>query len=208
LLAPLEQAHIHTADSLQKHVDFGAWFAAMAAGYLLSKLVPGAKKALGAVTAISLKALGAVTVILLAALAALLTFRVTIPQATGLYGWPNSRQEAALLRPWAQHANILAENSYIWSYSLGPAIPFQSWYNTWSMVYVDPSSGRTLTGPPAYQDAIAHHYFGTVALVYGTTGQLDEQLVADMKKAGGYIRVVHVRYGAQWFDVFHDVRER
>jgi hypothetical protein len=67
LLAPLEQAHIHTADSLQKHVDFGAWFAAMAAGYLLSSLVPGAKKALGAVTAISLKTLGAAIVISLAA---------------------------------------------------------------------------------------------------------------------------------------------
>ena len=208
LLAPLEQAHMHTADSLHKHVDFGAWFAAMAAGYLLSKLVPAAKKTLGAVTAISLKALGAVTVISLAAVAALLTVRVTIPQANGLYGWPNSSQEVALLRPWAQHANILAEDSYIWSYSLGPAIPFQSWYNTWSLSYVDPSSGRTLTGPPAYQDAIAHHYFGTVALVYGDTGQLDQQLVADMKNAGGYIRVVHVRYGRQWFDVFHDVRER
>jgi dolichyl-phosphate-mannose-protein mannosyltransferase len=208
LLAPLEQAHIHTADSLQKHVDFGAWFAAMAAGYLLSKLVPGAKKALGAVTAISLKALSATTVILLAAIVAVLTVRVTIPQATGLYRWPNSSQEVALLRPWAQHANILAENSYIWSYSLGPAIPFQSWSNTWSLSYVDPSSGRTLTGPPAFQAAIAHHYFGTVALVYGTTGKLDEQLVADMKNAGGYIRVVHVRYGAQWFDVFHDVKER
>ena len=207
LLAPLEQAHIHTADSLQKHVDFGAWFAAMAAGYLLSSLVPGAKKALGAVTAISLKTLGAAIVISLAAVAALLTFRVTIPQANGLYGWPNSSQEVALLRPWAQHANILAEDSYIWSYSLGPAVPFQSWSNTWSLYYVDPSSGRTLTGPAAYQDAIAHHYFGTVALVYGTTGQLDEQLVADMKSAG-YIRVVHVRYGAQWFDVFHDVREK
>jgi hypothetical protein len=208
LLAPLEQAHIHTTDSLQKHVDFGAWFAAMAAGYLLSRLFPVAKKALGAVTAISLKALGAVTAISLAAVAALLTARVTMPQANALYGWPNSSQQVALLRPWAQHANILGEDSYIWSYSLGPAIPFERWSNTWSLYYVDPSSGRALTGPSAYQDAIAHHYFGTIALVYGTTGQLDKQLVADMKNAGGYLRVVHVRYGAQWFDVFHDMRLR
>ena len=38
LLAPADQARIQTATSLNKHVDFGAWFAAIAAGYLLSPL--------------------------------------------------------------------------------------------------------------------------------------------------------------------------
>jgi len=33
LIVPLEQARIHTLTSLNKHIDFGAWFAAMAAGY-------------------------------------------------------------------------------------------------------------------------------------------------------------------------------
>jgi hypothetical protein len=33
VLVPLEQARIHTLTSLNKHVDFGAWFAAVAAGY-------------------------------------------------------------------------------------------------------------------------------------------------------------------------------
>ena len=36
LLAPADQARIQTTTSLNKHVDFGAWFAAIAAGYLLS----------------------------------------------------------------------------------------------------------------------------------------------------------------------------
>ena len=36
LLAPADQARIQTTVSLNKHVDFGAWFAAIAAGYLLS----------------------------------------------------------------------------------------------------------------------------------------------------------------------------
>jgi uncharacterized membrane protein YjjB (DUF3815 family) len=33
VLVPLEQARIHTLTSLNKHVDLGAWFAAVAAGY-------------------------------------------------------------------------------------------------------------------------------------------------------------------------------
>ena len=37
LLVPAEQARIHTVTSLNKHVDFGAWFAAMAAGYAIDR---------------------------------------------------------------------------------------------------------------------------------------------------------------------------
>jgi hypothetical protein len=43
LFAPLEQTHIHTLTSLNKHVAFGAWFAAAPAGY-------GVALALGAIT--------------------------------------------------------------------------------------------------------------------------------------------------------------
>ena len=37
-LAPLNQARIHTTTSLSKHVDFGAWFVAVAGGYLIAQL--------------------------------------------------------------------------------------------------------------------------------------------------------------------------
>ena len=47
LLGPLEQAHLHTAASLDKHVGLGAWFAAIAAGYAIDKWstprLPGAR---------------------------------------------------------------------------------------------------------------------------------------------------------------------
>jgi 4-amino-4-deoxy-L-arabinose transferase-like glycosyltransferase len=36
LLAPVNQARIHTLTSLHKHADFGAWFAAIGAGYAVS----------------------------------------------------------------------------------------------------------------------------------------------------------------------------
>ena len=39
LLVPTEQARIHTYTSLSKHVDFGAWFAAIAAGYAADRAI-------------------------------------------------------------------------------------------------------------------------------------------------------------------------
>ena len=41
LLGPLEQAHLHTLDSLNKHVGLGAWFAAIAAGYAVNRVHHG-----------------------------------------------------------------------------------------------------------------------------------------------------------------------
>ena len=38
LLGPLEQAHLHTLASLNKHVGLGAWFAAIAAGYAVQQV--------------------------------------------------------------------------------------------------------------------------------------------------------------------------
>ena len=38
-LVPLEQARIHTLTSLVKHVDFGAWFAAIVVGYAVDRAV-------------------------------------------------------------------------------------------------------------------------------------------------------------------------
>jgi hypothetical protein len=38
-LVPVEQARVHTTFSLQKHVDFGAWFAAIAAAYTLEVII-------------------------------------------------------------------------------------------------------------------------------------------------------------------------
>lgn len=38
-LVPVEQARVHTTFSLQKHVDFGAWFAVMAAGYAIDMII-------------------------------------------------------------------------------------------------------------------------------------------------------------------------
>ena len=39
IIGPLEQARLHTAASLNKHVGLGAWFAAIAAGYAIDKFI-------------------------------------------------------------------------------------------------------------------------------------------------------------------------
>ena len=197
LLAPLQQARIHTLTSLQKHVDFGAWFAAIVAGYAIAKIVPVARNRIEMVLALPVVA---------AAIAAPVV-AISSPQANTLYqGWSNSTQAVAAFKPWATNVNVLPEDYFIYSYYLGNAVKLQRWANTWHLYYVDPRSGRTLTGLPAYRDAIAHRYFGTIALSFGGTAELDNQIVAAMTEAGGYRRVEHVRYGGGWFNIYHDVR--
>ena len=198
LLVPLEQARIHTTTSLQKHVDFGAWFASIVVGYAIAKIIPVARK----------RAQFVLVAPVAAAVVAAAT-AITVPQATALYhDWNNSSSAVAALKPWARNVNVLAEDYFIYSYYLGNEVKPQRWGNTWHLDYVDPQSGRLLTGPPAYRDAIEHHDFGTVVLNYGETSALDHRIVADMIAAGGYRRVVHMRYRKSWFDVYHDVRAR
>ena len=45
LPGPLEQAHLHTLDALNKHVGLGLWFAAIAAGYAMRTFIAAAQDA-------------------------------------------------------------------------------------------------------------------------------------------------------------------
>lgn len=197
LLVPLNQARIHTATSLQKHVDFGAWFAAIIAGYAISRVLPARNQ--------TLKLLS----VPVAAVALVAVSTITMSQATIFFqSWKNSTRQVNALRPWAKNENVLAEDYFIYSYYLSGEVSLQRWGNTWHLTYQDPTSHRELTGPSAYLDAIKHHYFGTIALSYGTTSDTDRLITRDIAIAGGYKRVEHVRYGHLWFDVFHDIRAR
>jgi hypothetical protein len=194
-LAPLDQARIHTLTSLEKHVDFGAWFAAIAVGYLFSRITPkrGGRVAAGLTFAVAVAALSGVTVVSAAQGEALAT------------GWPNSTAAVDALKPWIKNTNTLAEEYFIYSYYLNGEVSLNQWANTWHFTYKDPATGAELVGEPAYVSAIRNHYFGTVALSYGSTNETDKYIVAAMRSAGGYTRVVHIRYGPLWFDVFHYV---
>jgi 4-amino-4-deoxy-L-arabinose transferase-like glycosyltransferase len=170
LLAPAEQARLHTTVSLQKHVVFGAWFAAIAAGYAmarLSRVDPG--RGWAAVMALPIAAS---------------TLFGSMGQAASLYKvWPKSADVVNVLRS-AIHdhpGNYLAEDYDVEAYYLRADVPWQRWSSTYYFSYPG-----TLPGAPSYQAAIGSHYFSLVILDFGDTAATDKEITADMRHAGGY----------------------
>ena len=189
LLAPLEQARIHTTTSLHKHVDFGAWLAAPAAGYALAQLSRiGQRRSLSFVTA----GLLAAAIVPLGALGA--------AQAANMYrGWPDSAKAVVQLRALtrAYPGNYLAEDYDIPAYYLQSSVPWPRWSNTWYLSYTQPGPRRALTGAAAYRAAIAQHHFSLVILDFLATPKTDSQIVAAMQQTGDYqvVAVVASSYG-------------
>jgi hypothetical protein len=170
LLVPAEQARLHTTVSLQKHVVFGAWFAAMAAGYAmarLSRVDPG--RGWAAVMAIPIVAS---------------TLFGSMGQADGLYSvWPRSSAAINVLRSAvrAHPGNYLAEDYDVEAYYLRDEVPWQRWSSTYYFRYPGEPSG-----PASYAAAIRHHYFSLVILDFSDTLAADRDITADMHRAGGY----------------------
>ncbi len=170
LLVPAEQARLHTTVSLQKHVVFGAWFAAIAAGYAmarLSRVDPGH---------------GWAPVMALPIAAS--TLFGSMGQAASLYKvWPNAAGVVDVLRS-AIHShpgNYLAEDYDVEAYYLRAEVPWQRWSSTYYFSYQG-----IIPGAPSYAAAINDHYFSLVILNFGDTATTDTQITADMRHAGGY----------------------
>ncbi len=182
LVIPAEQARLHTTVSLQKHVVFGAWFAAIAAGYAmarLSRVDPG--RGWAPVMALPIAAS---------------TLFGSIGQADGLYRvWPNSANVISVLRSAVRShpGNYLAEDYDVEAYYLRSQVPWQHWSSTYYFRY--PGVG---TGASAYRAAISKHYFSLIILDFGDTAGTDREVVSDMDRAGGY----HVLAKAGAFTVF------
>jgi 4-amino-4-deoxy-L-arabinose transferase-like glycosyltransferase len=170
LLAPVEQARLHTAVSLQKHVVFGAWFAAIAAGYAMarfSRVDPG--RGWAAVMALPIAAS---------------TLFGSMGQAASLYEvWPNAAGVVNVLRS-AIHShpgNYLAEDYDVEAYYLRADVPWQRWSSTYYFSYPEAPPGVL-----SYEAAINGHYFSLVILDFGDTATTDVEITADMRHAGGY----------------------
>jgi 4-amino-4-deoxy-L-arabinose transferase-like glycosyltransferase len=182
LLVPAEQARLHTAVSLQKHVVFGAWFAAIAAGYAmarLSRVDPG--RGWAPVMAIPI---------------AVSTLFGSMGQAASLYEvWPNAADVVGVLRP-AIHShpgNYLAEDYDVEAYYLRAEVPWQRWSSTYYFSYQG-----IIPGTPSYAAAIDDHYFSLVILNFGDTATTDTQITADMRHAGGYYVLAHTGHFTIW----------
>jgi Dolichyl-phosphate-mannose-protein mannosyltransferase len=169
-LAPAEQARLHTTVSLQKHVVFGAWFAAIAAGYAmarLSRVDPGRGW----------------TIVMALPIAASTLFG-SMGEAASLYeNWPNSAGVISLLRSVTRNhpGNYLAEDYDVEAYYLRAEVPWQRWSNTYYFRYQGAPPGAA-----SYEAAIYHHYFSLVILDFGDTAAADRQIASDMRHAGSY----------------------
>ena len=188
LLAPADQARIQTTTSLDKHVDFGAWFAAIAAGYLLSWLLgrllswlhsrqPRRRLALAAASAVSLAALIPVTALGLA-------------QAQAMIDWPDESALVTVVRPLTAHGgHFLVETTDVLQYYL-PSTTWQQWSDTAS------------SDPQYYQRAITRHYYSLVILSFTQTLATDDVIAVELAASSGYSLVARVHSGTTVFYVW------
>lgn len=186
LLAPAEQARMQVFTSLFKHVDFGAWFAAVMAGVALAglaKAVPAAKHA---------------AAIRVASVFAAATAAIGVPlAATHFAQWPSTSQLVTAMAPVLAKADgpvLAGDNGNVLQYYLPDISQRVVFYRTGFFRYQDPQSHEILSGPPAYADAIKHRFFSVVTLSFLGTRAEDLKISADITRYGGYRLVSALPY--------------
>jgi hypothetical protein len=151
-------------------VVFGAWFAAIAAGYAMARL-SRVDRGIGWAPVMAIPIAAS-------------TLFASMGQAAALYEvWPNATGVISVLRS-AIHSHpgyYLAEDYDVEAYYLRGEVPWQRWSDTYYFSY--PGS---LPGASSYAAAINSHYFSLVILDFGDTATADTQITADMRRAGGY----------------------
>jgi hypothetical protein len=191
LLAPLHQAQIHTTVSLHKHVAFGAWFGAIAAGYALSRAMDTA---------------GRKGWRLAAAAGAIMAF-VGVPQATQMFadGWPNmASAEAIVARSVATTGCpcMVTADTVTYYYLLRTVYPgdLGEFTGPYFFYYWDTAKRRELSGTPAYLQAIRDHYFALIEIDPGETFAPAAAVLKVISETPGYEQVaaIHVQ------DLEHD----
>ena len=182
LLVPLAQARLHTTVSLQKHVVFGAWFAAIAAGYAmarLSRVDPG--RGWAPVMALPIAAS---------------TLFGSMGQAASLYRvWPNAGGIVTVLRSAIRShpGHYLAEDYDVEAYYLRAEVPWSRWSSTYFFRYPG-----ALPGADSFQAAIKSHFFSLVILDFADTAATDYQITADMRQSRDYYVVTRAGQFTIW----------
>jgi hypothetical protein len=186
LIAPLNQARIHTTVSLSKHVGFGAWFGAIAVGYLLGSLAGARWRDIWRYPA----AIALVGVLGLAG----------FHQAQRSYEWPNSARFVAQLGPLiaANPGRILVDDSQVPEYTLKDWSHQILWYNMFYLKYHSPGTTTELTGKPAFARAVADGYFSLIALDFGSQKATDAVVAKAIHLNKHYHYVMNVGYYVIW----------
>jgi hypothetical protein len=199
ILGPLDQAHLHTAASLNKHVGLGAWFAAIAAGYAVDRFVAAASAEARARFFTSVACV--VALVFPIALGARQSWEFST-------SWANSTSFISILRPLADHGNgrLLVEDPTIAEYYLPSGSQWQRWSSTRNIVL---PSGADTGGPSAKAGVVGNGnagvfavfieegYFSIVALNYADTTTLDDQITADLRGNPHYHKIDVVPYGTE-----------
>ena len=198
LLVPAEQASLYTLASLNKHGAMGAWFAAIAAGYAVDKLI-------------EMSPAGTMRTVTWVACVIALCFPVTLGASQSRLfatNWPNSTAFTAILGPLVDHSTgrLLVEDPSIAEYYLPAGSQWMRWSSTRNIVG---RSGAPTGGPSdaagvvgagnAYTFAmyIQEGYFSLVALNFADTTSLDQRLAADLRRNHHYHKIEVVPYGVE-----------
>ena len=198
LLVPTEQASLYTTASLNKHGTMGAWFAAIAAGYAVDKLIETSPA-------------GNMRAVTCGACVVALCFPVTLGAAqswTFSTNWPNSSAFVAIYRGLAEHGTgrMLVEDPSIAEYYLPAGSQWQRWSSTRNIVL---PSGAPTGGPSTkagvvgagnagtFAMYIQQGYFSLIALNFIDTTSLDQSIAADIHRNHHYQPIQVVPYGTE-----------
>jgi 4-amino-4-deoxy-L-arabinose transferase-like glycosyltransferase len=178
LLAPLYQAHLHTTVSLQKHVGFGAFFAAPLAGYGLVRIVgPHLHRV----------QLGIGIIVL----------NLALGMGQSLYifhSWPNSYAMVAELakyqKPGAHYFVGNASNA-IYELRGDPDAQPSQFTDAFYFGYYT-SQGKYITGNAAYALAIQSGYFQVLAYDYSADPAVEQAVAEDLYRSPNYEMVARI----------------
>jgi len=180
---PLEQARLHTAASLNKHVGLGAWFAVIAAGYALDRFIAAAPA-------------GRAQAVTTGACVAALAFPTVLGASQSWQfstSWPNATAFIAVMRPFVGKTTgpMLVEDPSVAEYYLrADGSQWRRWSSTRNIVLPSGAStghptsqGIVGAGNPAvFARYIARGYFKLVALNFADTTSLDLAIRADLRR--------------------------
>lgn len=189
LLVPAEQARIHTTVSLDKHVDFGAWFACIAAGYAVDRVAGWLPPQWGRAWIARAVAVAGLVAALIPVAAA------GTAQAATMINWPGASRLIAFLRPRTGHGGrFLAETDTVPEYYL-PRTSWRQWSSTFSITRPDGVLRDAGGSATPYVAAISHHYFSLVVLSFAQTPGLDQAILGALRATPGYRQIASVPYG-------------
>lgn len=197
LLVPLEQARIHTYTSLTKHLDFGAWFAAIAAGYAVNWI-------LERIPARPLRYLSAAVCGLL--LIPLAQYGAGLAVNGFFAGWPNASKLIPVVRHYTAHGgNFFADDTSFFEYYV-PSTSWQQWTSIYTAVpppgekkAVTPGNLRRYLRPEGspvdrFRAVLAAYRFRVVVLTFQLNRPGNVAISRYMARVPGY-RLV---YNAGW----------